>query len=141
MSHPVISYSKGGSFTMMKTSAAHPKLRTKQPVLLAKSDKDGSVPQKTGAFNSATINCRQHLIFPPLNTLDRKPVQLARCYSNDLRDRRKLSVEAQVRFLPQSRLISEGLTEMTLFWLGFVSAFGVSSLIALLCLTIIKSST
>jgi hypothetical protein len=29
---------------------------------------------------------------------------------------------------------------MTLFWLGFVSAFGVSSLIALLvCLTISKS--
>lgn len=51
MSHPVICYSKGGAFPMMNTvqRAAHPKLRTKQPVPSAKSDKDGSVLRKRGA--------------------------------------------------------------------------------------------
>jgi hypothetical protein len=87
MSHPGMRYSNGGSFTMMKTSA-----KSSAPEISNETARSpGEFGQRWRAFRKPggaqfrdRINCRRHLIFSCLNTLDRKPVQLGRCYSNDL---------------------------------------------------------
>jgi hypothetical protein len=71
MSRPGVRYSKGGSLTMMNTSAKNsvPEIANETTVLSANSDKDGSVPQerKQNAWHPipTAFNTGDTWSFPP----------------------------------------------------------------------------